>query len=426
MMRKIIERKRDGIALAAEEWQALIAGYCAEQIDDAQMAAFLMACLWRGMTFDEAYALTRAMVSSGRTLEFNDDLVVDKHSSGGVSDIVSLAGVPLAAACGLRVAKLSGRALGHTGGTIDKLESIPGVRTALSLDDFMAQVERVGCAIAAQSAELVPADRRLYALRDKTGSVPALGLIAASIVSKKIAGGAHTILFDVKTGHGAFMRTFDDALLLAQTMLAIAGRFGRRVCVLVTSMDESLGRTIGTGIEVVEACELLRGGHADARARTLVVEVVRELLHATGFAGARARIETAIGSGHAYEKFVAMIEAQGGTRRALATMRLDSNPRVVCATQSGYLAGVDVVQLGNLGRALAEQDPLGGLRVCARIGDRIEMGTPLVELHGAGKIEAPEPREAFTIAEAPPEVAPLIYERIASTDSSDLEISRTR
>jgi pyrimidine-nucleoside phosphorylase len=203
-MRHCIERKRDGGELSAQDWRSITEAYMDGEVDDAQMAALCMACVWRGMTFDEAHALTDAIVKSGATLSFDGarNVVVDKHSSGGVSDIVSLVAVPLAAACGAHVAKLSGRALGHTGGTIDKLETIPGFKVSLDLHEFVGQVERVGCAIATQTEAIVPADKRIYHLRDRTATVAAMGLIASSIVSKKIAGGAHAFVFDVKTGRG--------------------------------------------------------------------------------------------------------------------------------------------------------------------------------------------------------------------------------
>jgi pyrimidine-nucleoside phosphorylase len=229
-LRRAIEAKRDGGALDAATWARIIAGYVSGDIDDAPMAALAMACAIRGMADEEIVALTDAMIRSGDVLEIHTDgVAVDKHSSGGVGDTVSLIVVPLVAACGVPVAKLSGRALGHTGGTLDKLEAIPGVRTDLSPHEFVAQVERIGCAIAAQSERLVPADRKLYALRDRTGTVPSIGLIAASIVSKKIASGAGAIVFDVKVGSGAFMRTRTDALALAELLVRLTHPISARV-----------------------------------------------------------------------------------------------------------------------------------------------------------------------------------------------------
>jgi len=240
-----IARKRDGGSLAAAQWETIVADFLRGPVDDAQMAALAMACVVGGMEIEETRALTRALVASGDTLVIEGLHAVDKHSSGGVADSASLIVVPLVAACGVPVAKLSGRALGHTGGTLDKLEAIPGVRTDLDPQQFLEQVRAVGCAIAAQSARLVPGDKKLYALRDRTGTIPSIGLIAASIVSKKIAGGAHAIVYDVKAGRGAFMQREADARRLAETLVEVTADFGRRARALVTDMNEPLGGAIG-------------------------------------------------------------------------------------------------------------------------------------------------------------------------------------
>lgn len=414
-MRRAIECKREGEELPAEQWDAIVAGLMDGGVDDAQLAALCMACVWRGMSLEEAFALTDAMVRSGETLRFENDRVVDKHSSGGVSDIVSLVAVPLAAACGARVAKLSGRALGHTGGTIDKLETIPGFNVNLSTGDFTAQVERMGCAIAAQSSALVPADKRIYNLRDRTATVPAMGLIASSIVSKKIAAGAHAFVFDVKAGRASFMRDPRDAAVLAQWLVDISARFGRRATAFVTDMNEPLGRSIGTGIEVVEARDFLRGTH-DERAKPLILALAVEMLASVGIADGEQRAHDALASGAAYEKFVAMIEAQGATRAALESMEIDGNPAVVRATEAGYVNGVDVVRLGNTGRELASRDSLAGLRIAVRIGERIESGAPLAYIHGPHRTSGLE--SAFEIAATPPPPTPLIHKRITSPLSS--------
>ncbi len=412
-MRRAIERKREGEALSGGDWEAIVAGFMAGSVDDAQMAALCMACLWRGMTFEEAYALTRAMVDSGETIAFDSSAtVVDKHSSGGVSDIVSLVAVPLAAACGVRVAKLSGRALGHTGGTIDKLETIPGFNVNLSIDAFKRQVERVGCAIAAQSETLVPADKRIYRLRDHTGTVPVMGLMAASIVSKKIAGGAQAFVFDVKTGRGGFMQDARAARELAGWLVEIARRFGRRATAFVTNMDEPLGHSIGTGIEVIEArnflsChpEPLEGQEPlEGRERTLVLRIVEAMLEAAGIEGGAGRVRAALQSGAGYEKLVEMVEAQGSSRAALESLHADANPNVVASPHAGWVRAMDIVRLGNVGRRLAEHDPVGGLRVAARIGDRVERGAPLAYVHGTDRDAASSLESVFEIA--PEAVAP--------------------
>ena len=412
-MRQCIERKRAGGELSADQWDGIITAFMEGGVDEAQMAALCMACVWRGMSFDEAFALTGAMVRSGATITFDParGIVADKHSSGGVSDIVSLVAVPIAAACGARVAKLSGRALGHTGGTIDKLETIPGFNVALDLDRFAKQVERVGCAIASQTDALVPADKRIYRLRDRTATVPAMGLIAASIVSKKIAGGAHAFVFDVKTGAAAFMQDPKDALELAGWLVEIAKRFGRRATAFVTDMHQPLGRSIGTGIEVLEAREFL-AGNADERARELVLAISAAVVTACGIDNAPQRVREALKSGRAAAKFREMIAAQDGDVAAFEALKLDE-PLTVTAAHGGYVQAVDVVKLGYEGRRLSEHDRLGGLRVAARIGDRIEPGAPLLYAYGRDKKHAAHLSSTFTIAHAPCNVPPLVYETLS-------------
>jgi pyrimidine-nucleoside phosphorylase len=413
-MRRCIERKRDGATLSAQEWDDIISAFMDDDVSEAQMAALCMACVWRGMSFDEAYALTRAMVESGQTIAFDVEhgIVVDKHSSGGVSDIVSLVAVPLAAACGARVAKLSGRALGHTGGTIDKLETIPGFNVALPIESFVKQVQQIGCAIAAQTQALVPADKRIYHLRDRTATVPSMGLIAASIVSKKIAGGAHAFVFDVKTGPGAMMQQPPQARELAQWLVEIAARFERRATAFVTDMSQPLGRCVGTGIEVVEAREFLRG-NGDARAEELVLSIAGALVGEGGFDEPDALVREALSSGRAYEKFCEMIAAQGGDVAALEKMQPGA-PLEVCAPQSGYLTAMDVVRLGNAGRALSAEDSLGGIEVAVRIGDYVEAGAPLVRAFGRDAHAAQPLAHAFTLSQAPVQAPPLLYDALCN------------
>ncbi len=413
-MRHCIERKRDGKALSASEWDAIIDGFMEGRIDEAQTAALFMACVWRGMNFEEAHALTDAMVRSGETVTFDPSkgVVVDKHSSGGVGDIVSLVAVPLAAACGARVAKLSGRALGHTGGTIDKLEAIPGFNAALSLDAFVRQVERVGCAIAAQTQALVPADKRVYNLRDRTGTVPAMGLIAASIVSKKIACGAHAIVFDVKTGPASFTPQPEQARELARWLVEICKGFGRKAVAFVTDMHQPLGRTVGTGIEMVEARDLLRAAPQDGRAMELILKIVGELLDASEIAGGETHARKALKDGSGYAKLVEMVEAQGASRGALEGMELDAKPLTVKASQSGFVHAIDVVHLGNAGRHLSQHDKLGGLFASVQIGDRVEAGQPLARVYGADKEHARNLEACFKIAATPAEPPPLVYDTV--------------
>ncbi len=415
-MRHCIERKRDGHALSATDWDGIIDGFMEGRIDEAQTAALFMACVWRGMTFEEAHALTDAMVRSGETVTFDRSkgIIVDKHSSGGVADIVSLVAVPLAAACGARVAKLSGRALGHTGGTIDKLEAVPGFNAALSLDTFLRQVESIGCAIAAQTQALVPADKRIYNLRDRTGTVPAMGLIAASIVSKKIACGAHAIVYDVKTGPASFTPAPDQARELARWLVEISKGFGRKAIAFVSDMHQPLGRTVGTGIEMVEARDILRSrqGAEPERSRgvQLILKIVAALLDASEIADGEERAAQALADGTGYAKLVEMVEAQGASRGALEGMELDDKPLTVKASHAGYVHSIDVVHLGNVGRRLSQHDKLGGLFVNAQIGDFVEAGQPLARVYGRDKEHVRNLEASFKIGADPVEPPPLIYD----------------
>ncbi|MGH7738323.1 MAG: thymidine phosphorylase [Candidatus Tyrphobacter sp.] len=416
-MRRALESKRDGGELDGETWEAIVGAYLAGDVGEAQVAALLMATLWRGMSLAETAALTKAMVDSGETLSFPADLhVVDKHSSGGVSDVVSLVAIPLAAACGARVAKLSGRALGHTGGTIDKLDAIPGVRTALTAHEFVAQVERVGCAIAAQSERIVPADKRLYALRDRTGTVPSPGLIVASILSKKIAGGAQSFVFDVKCGSAAFVRDPAAAQALARELVEVAARFGRGARALVTDMNEPLGHAIGTGIEAIEARDVLCGSRRDGRVRALVLRIVHEMLALCGDSASDGKPEAALDSGAAYETFVAMIEAQGGSRASLEGMHPARRVADALAPRSGYVGEIDGIVLGNLARALSVHESTAGIVTNVRIGDAVCAGDVLAHVHGERAEEAAV-AAAFTIVQEPPPQRPLVYHEAAQCSS---------
>jgi pyrimidine-nucleoside phosphorylase len=408
-MRRAIERKRDGERLAPEVWSSIVESYMDGEVDDAQMAALAMACVWRGLSTGETTALTRALVESGAVLRFSGDAaVVDKHSTGGVSDIVSLVAVPLVAACGVRVAKLSGRALGHTGGTIDKLEAIPGCKVALPLEDVVRQVERVGCAIAAQTEALVPADKRLYRLRDHTGTVPSPGLIAASIVSKKIAGGASAFVFDVKCGSAAFVREPEEAAQLARMLVEVSSRFERHARAFVTDMNEPLGTCLGTGIEVMEACRVLRGESEDPRVREVCLTIAGAMLELGGVARPHETARDALASGAAYEKFVAMICAQGSTEAALASLAFSERTQTLSADCGGYVWAIDGVRLGNAARDWSAHDRGAGIRVRARIGDRVTAGDPLADVYGADA-EAVRIADAFTVEASPPPVRPLMY-----------------
>jgi pyrimidine-nucleoside phosphorylase len=395
--RVVVARKRDGETLAPHEIEGFVGAYTRGEITDTLAAAFLMACLLRGMDDGETLALTRTMVDSGDLVSFGDlgRPAVDKHSTGGVADGVTLVFAPLAAALGLAVAKLSGRGLGHTGGTLDKLESIPGLRTDLDPDAIARQVAEIGCAVAAQSPTLVPADGALYALRDATATVPSIPLIAASVMSKKLAVQTDLILLDVKAGSGAFMKTPEDARALAEACLGLARGWGRRAGAAVTDMSQPLGDAIGNALDVVEAVALLRG-ESKGRLRDLAVWFAAralELTEGVEHAGANERAERAIDHGEALERFRLMIEAQGGDPHVVddPVGLLPRAPVVVpiVADRTGTLAAVDAEGLGLASNALGAGrmrkgdsiDPAVGIVLRCKIGDRIAIGEPLGEVH---------------------------------------------
>jgi pyrimidine-nucleoside phosphorylase len=396
-LRRAIARKRDGEALEGEIWEAIVRAYLTGTVDDAPVAALMMACVWRGMTREEIFALTRAMLESGEVVELGFD-AVDKHSTGGVGDTVSLIVVPLVAACGVRVAKLSGRALGHTGGTLDKLEAIPGVTTELGIDRFREIVRTVGCAISAQSEKLVPADKKLYALRDRTGTVPSLGLITASIVSKKLASGAKWNVFDVKCGRGSFLKTEAEAFALAEAMVQLSEDFGRAAVAFVTDMEEPLGPAIGSGLEAIEARDFLRRARRDPRLEEDVLHIGAAMLELSGVSDAEHVLRKALENGSGYERFVKMIEAQGGSRAALEAMHPLPGHRIASET-AGFIEGFDSVALGELGHDLVERaGPLAGIRISVRFGEAVESGQALAEVHGPADPEiARRVRAAITV-----------------------------
>jgi pyrimidine-nucleoside phosphorylase len=415
---ELIARKRDGEELPADELAALVLGYARDEIPDYQMAAFAMAVFFRGMTPAETFALTEAMVRSGDTIELGKLLgrkVVDKHSTGGVGDKTSLAVGPIVAACGVPFGKMSGRGLGHTGGTLDKLESIPGFRVELSLDEFVAQVREVGLAIVGQTAELVPADKKLYALRDVTATVDQVSLIAASIMSKKLAGGADAILLDVKVGDGAFMKTIEQARALAGTMIEIGRRAEREVVCVLTDMDQPLGAAVGNALEVREALATVRGaGPPDFS--ELVLDACARLLALSDLGideqEARSRAERAIADGSAAACWDRWIRAQGGDPDEDAlprapVVRTVTAPRrgTVVALGASRVAGA-AVHLG-AGRQ-TKADPIDhavGVVCLRKRGDRVEQGEPLAEVHAADERSAGEAvtevRAAYSITDEP-------------------------
>jgi pyrimidine-nucleoside phosphorylase len=424
---ELIGRKRDGEELPAGEIRALILGYARGEVPDYQMAAFAMAVYFRGLSAAETYALTEAMIASGETLDLGTVLgrkVVDKHSTGGVGDKTSLAVGPIVAACGVPFGKMSGRGLGHTGGTLDKLESIPGYRTELSLGEFVAQVRDVGLVIVGQTADLVPADKLLYALRDVTATVDQLSLIAASIMSKKLAGGAQAIVLDVKVGDGAFMKTLEDARMLAETMLELGHRAGREVVCLLTDMDQPLGAAVGNALEVREAVETLRGeGPADFT--ELVLDACARLLALSDLgideAEGRRRAAAAVADGSATTAWRRWIEAQGGTADMAA---LPTAPVVkeVRAASSGYVRRLGAIRIGNaalhLGagrRTKADAiDHAVGVVCRAKRGDQVEAGQLLAEIHARDDASATtaeaEVRAAYELADRAPPPRPVLLE----------------
>jgi pyrimidine-nucleoside phosphorylase len=427
---ELIQRKRDGGELAAEEISELVLAYTRDEVPDYQLSAFCMAVYFRGLSDAETFALTDAMVRSGETIDLRGALgrrTVDKHSTGGVGDKTTLAVGPVVAACGVPFAKMSGRGLGHTGGTLDKLESIPGFRVELETDEFVAQVREIGLAVVGQTADLVPADRKLYGLRDVTATVDIPSLIAASIMSKKIAAGADAIVLDVKVGDGAFMKSLDDARVLAREMLALGRRAGRDVVCVLTDMDQPLGRAVGNALEVREAVATLRGeGPPDFV--ELVIDSAAHLLALSdlglGHDDARRRAEAAVADGSALVAYERWIRAQGGDPRddALPEARLI---REVFAPRGGYVTRLAARPVGTaalrLGAGRREKDePVDhavGVVCLRKRGDAVERGQPLAEVHARDEHAALEAAEAvlaaYELADEPPAPRPIVLETLA-------------
>ncbi|MBA2287243.1 MAG: thymidine phosphorylase [Ktedonobacteraceae bacterium] len=429
---ELIQKKRDGHALSTAEIDWLIEQYTREQVPDYQMSAWLMAICWRGMDARETSDLTLAMARSGAQIHIRDSIspVIDKHSTGGVGDKVTLVVAPLVAACGVAVGKMSGRGLGHTGGTIDKLESISGFRATLSPTEFMRILTHHRIVLAGQSSDLAPADGKMYALRDVTGTVESIPLIAASIMSKKLAIGASHLLLDVKVGNGAFMKTVEQARQLAQTMVDIGQLAHLHTVATITAMEQPLGRAIGNALEVAEAITILQGlGPQDIS--DLCYQEVVELLLMTGSAGsqaeAQARVAHAVQSGAGIAKLAEVIAAQGGDRRQIEQPELLPTAPVrtmLTAHRSGYIAGITAVQMGlasmQLGAGRFKKDDQidhsTGLVLQARVGDYREAGEPLVEIHARSESEASSIQQAllacYTWSDTPVTVGPLVYETI--------------
>ncbi|MBK9518966.1 MAG: thymidine phosphorylase [Anaeromyxobacter sp.] len=431
---ELIHRKRDGGRLSDEELGALIAGYTAGEIPDYQLAAFCMAVFFRGMDEGEVRALTAAMLHSGDVLDLSaiPGVKVDKHSTGGVGDKVSLPLAPLAAACGVKVPMVSGRGLGHTGGTLDKLEAIPGFRVDLPVERFVELVRDLGLGLIGQTARIAPADKRLYALRDVTATVESIPLIAGSIMSKKLAEGIDALVLDVKVGRGAFMKTLPEARRLAETLIGIGRGMGKRVTALLTAMDQPLGRAVGNALEVAESIELLRGGGpADLRELTvaLTAEMVLLARLAPDLAAARARVERAILDGSGLATFRAVVAAQGGDPRVVDEPgRLPRAAQVVplLAPSAGVVEALDAEAVGlaamalGAGRARVEDavDPAVGVVLLRKVGDRVAAGEPLCLVHRnaggeAQSLVAARLLGAYRIGGGPAAEPALVLERMA-------------
>ncbi len=424
---ELIQRKRDGEELGDAEIGELVLGYARGEVPDYQMAAFAMAVFFRGLSPRETFALTDAMIRSGKTLDLGAALgrkVVDKHSTGGVGDKTSLAVGPIVAACGVPFGKMSGRGLGHTGGTLDKLESIPGYRVELSTDEFVEQVRDVGLAIIGQTADLVPADKLLYGLRDVTATVDQPSLIAASIMSKKLAAGAQAIVLDVKVGDGAFMKTLDEARQLAETMIALGREAGREVVCLLTDMDEPLGAAVGNALEVREALDTVRGrGPADFT--ELVLDACARLLALSDLgvdaAEGRRRAEAAIADGSAETAWRRWIVAQGGDADEDALERAPlvrevASPRAGTVARLGAIdVGVAALHLGAGRRTKDDEiDHAVGVVCVRKRGDSVEAGETLAEVHARDEASAEaavdEILRAYELGDEPPREHPVLLE----------------
>ena len=440
----LIRKKRDGGALTAREIEYLVGGAAGESILPEQLSAWLMAAFLRGITLEEIRALTVAMRDSGERFDPSHlgKPAVDKHSTGGVGDKTSFLVAPMAAACGIAVPMISGRALGHTGGTLDKLESIPGYRTALSLAEFESVLQQCGASIVSQTLSLVPADRVLYSLRDRTATVESPGLICASILSKKLAAGLDGLVLDVKTGSGAFLRNRKDAEYLAALMVATAEAAGTRTVALLTDMSQPLGHTAGNWIEVAECVELLRGGRPPSSEdlRRLSIALAGWMIHLGGKAptpeAGSLMAEAALHDGSALAVFVKMVDAQGGDTSVLddpAAFHKPDVTHVLEAWESGYIVAMDTTAIGwavqrtGAGREPSEEsgvpreslgwepvDPHAGIVFHARTGDRVERGQPLATIFATTPGQLTEPvellRKAIRFSSEPPPPRRLIYQ----------------
>ena len=434
IVKEILARKRDGAELAPAEIDFLVAGIADHSLTEGQVGAFAMAVCCRGMSFDECSALTRAMTQSGTVLTWPGDRpVLDKHSTGGIGDKTSLMVAPILAACGALVPMIAGRGLGHSGGTLDKLDAIPGYVTQPDLTRFRSTVTEIGCAIIGQTDELAPADRRLYAVRDTTGTVESMPLITASVLSKKLAAGLQGLVMDVKFGSGAFMRQAEDARRLAQSLVAVAGGAGLRLVALLTDMNEVLGDSAGNALEVVEAIAYLTGARREARLDRVARALTTEALLLGGLAHdpaeAEAKIAAALDSGAAAERFARMVAALGGpsdlVERPAAYLPAAPIIRPVLPLRPGFVAAIDARAIGLAVLALGGGrhrpgdtiDYATGFDQVAAIGSEVGPDRPLCRLHARDEASAERAtvllrRHAVAIGAAPPPARPVILDRL--------------
>lgn len=430
---ELIRKKREGSALTEEEFRYLISGYVEGIVPDYQMSAFLMACLFRGLSDEETRTLTTLMMHSGAVVDLSDipGVKVDKHSTGGVGDKVSLILAPVVASCGVPVPMISGRGLGHTGGTLDKLESIPGFRTNLSIAEYRKVLKEIGVVMIGQTDEITPADKKMYALRDVTATVESIPLIASSIMSKKLAEGIDALVLDVKTGRGAFMQSYEESVKLAQTMVRIGAQFNKETIGFITDMNEPLGMTIGNWLEVVESVECLQGTRGFNDRSSDLMELTHTLAGAMLMLGKKAGTieegiklsKQSITSGLAYQKFLELVSRQGGDCSAIENLEkypLPNHSLEVQTLKEGYISGIDALELGltaimlGAGREKIDDsiDHKAGIVLKKKVGDRVEIGDTLAVLM-TDRGEALEPARkrilnAYSISHLQPEQKKLI------------------
>jgi pyrimidine-nucleoside phosphorylase len=429
----LIRKKREGHALSDGELEPLISGYVEGRIPDYQMSAFLMACYFRGMSEEETYSFTRLMLHSGASIDLSDipGVKVDKHSTGGVGDKVSLILAPIVAACGVPVPMISGRGLGHTGGTLDKLESIPGFRTTLSIPEYKRVIREIGLVMIGQTEEIAPADKKMYALRDVTATVECIPLIAGSIMSKKLAEGIDALVLDIKTGRGSFMQTRERSLELAKALVSIGNKFGKETIGFITDMSQPLGTAIGNWLEVVESVECLRGAIGNGDNAADLMEVTYLLSGAMVYLGRKANsIEEGIGKckqvvedGTAYEKFLSLVAAQDGSIDAIENLESAPLPKFAMEVRSadtGFIGSIDAFELGltsivlGAGREKIDDriDPKAGIVLKKKVGDGVEIGETLAFFYTDREnvLSSAHNRiaKAFKISAAKPERTPLV------------------